>query len=156
MDKTANYWPFLKWDIIGLCALNLKIIIFKCRNNDDCLFPLSSTVFLVVVVLTVPNMILTIPRHRRDSSMNYKKKTKTKNEHNLPYVLSHIHDQKKVINKFAVNEWASPLTTANIGMSSISCLSEFNLDIVLGGFIPLLLLHASITAIPEPHSILVP
>jgi len=29
--KTANYWPFMKWErvIIGLYALNLKIIRFE-------------------------------------------------------------------------------------------------------------------------------
>jgi len=27
--KTANYWPYMKWNIIGLFALNLKIIIFQ-------------------------------------------------------------------------------------------------------------------------------
>jgi len=27
--KTANYWPCMKWKIIGLSALNLKIIRFK-------------------------------------------------------------------------------------------------------------------------------
>jgi len=27
--KAANYWPFMKWDIIELFALNLKIIRFK-------------------------------------------------------------------------------------------------------------------------------
>jgi len=27
--KTANYWPFMKWDRIGLSALNLIIIRFK-------------------------------------------------------------------------------------------------------------------------------
>jgi len=29
--KTANYWPFLKWDIIGMSAINFKIIRFELK-----------------------------------------------------------------------------------------------------------------------------
>jgi len=36
--KTANYWPFMKLNIIGLSALNLKIVGFKWRNNAWRLF----------------------------------------------------------------------------------------------------------------------